>query len=175
MLPKEIRRTASQIAGLFVILRGMKRSFGLRRKAVTPYQKAVHKLDAALSVMVRERDSVCITSGRSGIPLDAGHFRRRELMSTRFHPLNVHGQAIKDNRFLGGLTFEYGQALDRKFGKGCAAFLEKLSRAEAKWSPEEMDALTDAAKYGHLVYTQTYYMLRPLHLFTGILTKMAKS
>ncbi|MDE2098537.1 MAG: recombination protein NinG [Patescibacteria group bacterium] len=152
----------------------MKRTFGLNRYGKSEQSKAIRKLDAAVSKMVRERDEKlgCITSGRIGIPLDCGHFRRRECMSTRFHPLNVNGQAVKDNRFEGGRTFEYGLALDRRYGTGCALFLDKLSRSfEGAWSLDDMAFLTDAARKGARVYEQVYYSLRPHHRFDKIAGK----
>lgn len=134
------------------------------------YQRAIKKLDLAFGKMIRDRDEKlgCITSGRKGIPLDAGHFRYRSLMSTRFHPMNVNGQAIKDNRFLGGRTFEYGLAIDKRYGKGWAIFLDKLSKEYCGWSLDELNQLTDAARRGPRVYNALYFELRPTHLFSSL-------
>src|SRR5580693_9316658 len=97
------------------------------------HQKAVHKLDAEVSKMVRARDTVCITCDQPHAVYDCGHFRRRELMTTRFHPMNVNAQGVKENRFEGGRTFEYGLAIDKKYGKGWAQFLDTLSRRIEPW------------------------------------------
>ena len=48
----------------------------------------------------------------------AGHFRRRECMATRFHYRNVTGRCKKENRFEGGQRYEFGFAIDKKFGAG---------------------------------------------------------
>lgn len=140
---------------------------GLHRVGSTDRQRAVHYTDVAVSQMihVRDKDEGCITCGAKDRQMDNGHFRRRENMSTRFHPLNCNLQCTKENRFEGGKTFEYGLALDKKYGKGCALFLEKLSRKIEHWTETELDQLKSAAKMGHQIYTQTYYELRPLHRF----------
>jgi hypothetical protein len=108
----------------------MKRSFGLHRVGYTPLQKAIAKLDVAFGQMIRARDAQlgCITCGRADVPTDAGHFIRREKMSTRFSPMNVNAQCRKENRFEGGHTYEYGVALDCKYFKGTAARLSRKVR-----------------------------------------------
>jgi hypothetical protein len=136
-----------------------------RKTAKSEYQKAIKKLDIVFAKMIRERDEPkgCITSGRKGVPLDAGHFRFRSLMPTRWHPYNVNGQAIKDNRFMGGRTFEYGLAIDKRYGTGWALFLEKLSHDYAGWSMDDIAYLMDAARRGSRVYEQAYFQLKPEH------------
>ena len=50
----------------------------------------------------------------------------RECMATRFDYRNVAGQCKKENRFEGGKPYEFGLAIDERFGKGAAAKLFKL-------------------------------------------------
>jgi hypothetical protein len=59
-------------------------TFGLNKYGQSERAKAIRKLDDALSQLIRARDRSYITCGRGDIPLDAGHFRRRECMATRF-------------------------------------------------------------------------------------------
>jgi hypothetical protein len=92
-------------------------------------------------------------------------------MATRFHPLNCNRQGTKENRFEGGKTFEYGLALDKKYGKGCAIFLEKLSRTIENWTEGELATLREAAKIGERVYEDIYYGLRPTHQFKKLIKK----
>lgn len=94
--------------------------------------------------------------------MDAGHFRRRELMSTRFNPMNVNGQCLKENRFEGGKAYEYSLALDRKYVKGTAARLFKESQKIKQWSAKDLEFLCDAARKGPAVYNQAYETLMPL-------------
>jgi hypothetical protein len=39
-------------------------------------------------------------------------------MATRFHHRNVTGRRKKENRFEGGQRYEFGFAIDKKFGAG---------------------------------------------------------
>ena len=96
----------------------MTRNFGLNRYGESDKAKAIRKLDVALSKLVRSRDGACITCGRGDVSLDAGHFGRRECMATRFHYRNVTGRCKKENRFEGGQRYEFGFAIDKKFGAG---------------------------------------------------------
>ena len=145
----------------------MKRYRGLHKVGSSPLQKAISYLDRDVSKMVLERDEKegCITCGAKNCKFDNGHFRIRQNMSTRFHPLNCNKQCQKDNRFAGGKTFEYGVALDKKYGKGCALFLERLSRKIENWDVNEVNVLRDAAKRGWRVYEQVFYELRPNYKF----------
>jgi hypothetical protein len=127
----------------------MSRKFGLHRVGNTPLQKVIAKLDVAFGRMIRVRDAQlgCITCGRTDVPMDAGHFIRREKMSTRFNPANVNGQCRKENRFEGGRTYEYGLALDRKYLKGTAARLFKESQKIKQWDVKTLSSLrTQPAK-----------------------------
>lgn len=46
----------------------------------------------------------------------------------------------------GGRPFESGQAIDRKYRPGAAAFLDKLSRMVGPWTTEELEQLRSAAR-----------------------------
>jgi hypothetical protein len=115
--------------------------------------------------MIRERDAgkPCVSCGEYRT-LEAGHFRTSTHGTTRFHPWNLNGQCATCNRYSGGVTYEYGVELDERWGKGTAAFLEKLSRAVEPWSEDELMVLRDAARRGYRVYEQIYFELRPKHI-----------
>ena len=49
-------------------------------------------------------------------------------MATRFDYRNVAGQCKKENRFEGGEPYEFGIAIDERFGKGTAAKLSKTTK-----------------------------------------------
>ena len=106
----------------------MVRKCGLNKYGQSDKAKAIRKLDAALSKLIRARDSACVTCGRGDVPLDAGHFRRRECMATRFDCRDLAGQCKKENRFEGGKPSEFGIAIDTNFGKGTAQQLFNLSQ-----------------------------------------------
>lgn len=147
----------------------MNRSFGLRRAAQTPQAKAIAKLDKALSELVRSHYEPigCFTCNWVG-PWktgDCGHFRRREKMSTRFHPKNLGLQCKKCNRFDGGRSYEFGLKLDEVWGKGTAERMNVISHSLKNWDVKELEQLTGAAKLGWLPYLQVYEELTaPLNL-----------
>ena len=116
----------------------MTRQFGLRQYGQSERAKAIRKLDTALSQLIHARDRTCITCGRGDIPLDAGRFRRRECMATRFDYRNVAGQCKKENRFEGGEPYEFGIAIGERFGNGAAAKLFKLSKTTKQWEIGEL-------------------------------------
>jgi Bacteriophage Lambda NinG protein len=140
----------------------MTRKFGLNRYGQSERAKAIRKLDAAVSKLIRARDGACITCGRGDVPLDAGHFRRRECMAPRFDYRNVAGQRKKENRFEGGKPYEFGLAIDERFGKGTATRLFKLSKTTKQWEIGELDQLKSAAKHSYLAYTTLYDQLAAL-------------
>lgn len=126
-----------------------------------PRKKAVSGLDRVFSKMIRERDQQegCITCGRKNVVMDCGHFRPRGMMSTRWDSINCNGQCLKCNRF-DSKGYEYGLALDKKWGKGTAKMLYKVSQTMKQWSIEDMNLLKDAARHGYPVYTQVYRDLK---------------
>jgi len=117
----------------------MTQKFGPSKNGQSERAKAIRKLDTALSQLIRARDRACITCGRGHVPLDAGHFRRRECVATRFDYRNVAGQCKKANRFEGGKPYEFGLAIDERFGKGTAARLFKLSKTTEEWKIGELE------------------------------------
>jgi hypothetical protein len=119
-------------------------------------QKAVHKLDTALSLLVRSTEEACATCGQQHDVYDCGHFRRRECMATRFDYKNVAKQGVKENRFEGGKPYEFGLFIDKKWGKGTAQKLYRRSQEIWQWEVSELDCLTDCAKRGMNVYMQQY-------------------
>ncbi len=139
----------------------MKRS-SLKRTSADPKKKAVIALDRAFSKMIRERDALlgCITCGRTG-EMDAGHFRPRGMMSTRWNPMNVNGQCLKCNRF-DSKGYEYGVALDRKYVKGTAKLLDKASQEKKQWELVTIQQMTDACRKGYPVFVALYKELMPI-------------
>ncbi len=143
----------------------MKRT-GFTHKNKTAHQKAIHSLDGALSKLIRSIFFCCATCSQYHDEYDCGHFVKRERMITRFHPWNVYAQGLKENRFEGGKEWEFGQGIDRRWGKGSAAFLKKLARENCQWTTNELEQLKCAAKLSWRAYQQVYRELRPNHFPT---------
>lgn len=135
----------------------MKHKFSsLNRSGKSEKSKAIHKLDVALSNLIRSTDEVCATCGKPHEVYDCGHFRRRECMATRFDYRNVAKQGQKENRFEGGKPYEFGLYIDRKWGRGTAKKLYRLSKKIWQWEISELEQLADAARHSFMAYRQVY-------------------
>ena len=58
-----------------------------------------------------------------------GHFQEREHMSTWFHPMNLNKECVRHDYSGYGKdkSFEYGMAVEKKYGNGAAIFLYSCS------------------------------------------------
>jgi Bacteriophage Lambda NinG protein len=140
-------------------------------RPATEHQKKIRKTDAAFSLMIRERDvaAVCIACARTHTAWGAGHYRRREIMSTRFHPWNVNkggggcNRGTHNNKYGMKDMDLYRENLDSKWGKGTADYLYELSKKIEPFTIIELKQLTHAAKLGSRAYEQFYFQIRPPH------------
>lgn len=116
-----------------------------------------NKLDAAFSLMIRERDqdSPCI-SCRKNPGTQAGHFVRREILATRWHPKNVNSQCGGCNCFVHGNLAQYAVGLEEKWGAGTLQTLAALGRTYWKPSREALEQLLAAAKLGAESYQEIW-------------------
>lgn len=136
-------------------------------KSLDPRKKAISSLDRAFSKMIRERDKdlPCIACNRFHRTYEAGHFRPRGMMPTRWDPINVNKEGYGCNRThvtkYGIKDMElYRENLDKRWGKGTATMLYKISQSMRQFSIEEMQQLTHAAKLGYPAYQQLYSELK---------------
>lgn len=117
----------------------MKR-FSKKARAGGDYQSLKKSLDRVFSRYIRLRDSNelglcrCVTCGAffHWKELHCGHFVTRNHLATRWDERNCNAQCVKCNSFNSGEQFKHGQAIDKKFGKGTAEFLQNLGGAKAK-------------------------------------------
>lgn len=75
---------------------------------------------------------------------------------TRFDPRNANKQCAYDNIYQDGLSYEHGLVIDKKFGKGTAPELYRLSKQTRQWEVKGLEQLIAAAKMGYRVYVQVY-------------------
>ncbi|HLY40455.1 MAG TPA: recombination protein NinG [Terracidiphilus sp.] len=137
------------------------------------HQSTIAATDRAVSLMIRERDrnEPCIACGKPHKEYDAGHYRRRELMSTRFHPMNLNREGKGCNRGTHNTKYAmkdmdlYRENVDKKWGAGTAQFLYKLSQTIEPWETRELEQLRTAARMGPRAYEQLYFELRPSHRY----------
>jgi hypothetical protein len=149
----------------------MYRKHGLARVGKSPRQKLINKLDIAFAKMIKERDrnESCITCPNIQKELDdprawhCGHFRPRGSMGTRFDPRNAAKQCAYDNIYLEGRSYEFSLAIDKKYGKGTAAELYRLSKRITQIDERQLEQLLAAAKMGYRVYRQLYDELMIIH------------
>lgn len=104
------------------------------------------KLDRIFSRYIRLRDcdengfGKCISCGRFR-KLQAGHWIKRQHMSTRFSEVNVSGQCSYCNHWLHGNEVEYEQALIKKYGQGAVNKLLAAKRITAHYGHFEYDTM----------------------------------
>ncbi len=142
----------------------MYRKHGLSNVGKSPRQKLIHKLDIAFGKMIkdRDRDLPCATCPKIQKEDDdprawhCGHFRPRSSMATRFDPRNAAKQCAYDNIYLEGRSYEFSIAIDKRWGKGTAAELYRLSKKITQINERQLEQLLDAAKRGYTVYSQLY-------------------
>jgi hypothetical protein len=105
----------------------------------------IKKLDKLFSIYIRTRHAKgeiveCVTCGvhKHWKEVDAGHFRSRRFMSTRWHPTNVQTQCKKCNAWSGGESYLMGKYIDETHGVGTADELIKLSREITKFTDQDL-------------------------------------
>lgn len=111
--------------------------------------KLIKKLDRVFSEYVRKKHAdqngfcTCITCSKKFHykNIDAGHFVSRRHIITRYDEMNVFPQCKYCNRFLNGLQYEYGQALDSLYGKGTADNLVQKSKSSERVETEKLQEL----------------------------------
>jgi len=106
-------------------------------------------LDDAFSLYIRLKYTgdnnygVCCTCGRVKhfYELDCGHFQPRRHYPTRWDEMNCHIQCHYCNRRMKGRMFEFGQYIDRVYGRDTSDRLYTKSRkgqSPSKSDVEEM-------------------------------------
>lgn len=113
------------------------------------------KLDAIFSQYIRLRDTdewgygSCITCGERKFwkNADCGHFITRAKLSTRFDPQNCALQCKGCNML--GKQYQYGLALDKRYGEGTAKAIYHRSNARGDITHIEYKAMI--VKYTALV------------------------
>ena len=132
----------------------------LNRLSKREIPKLKRKADLLNGALVRERDKgkACIDlCGRRGKHQN-GHFRRRELMITRYHPNNQNGQTEYCNCWDND-TYRHAKGIDARWGAGTAEYLDKLSRQTKQWDAKELTELIAAMKLGYDEYVDKYVEL----------------
>lgn len=123
-------------------------------------EKLKRKLDRLFHPMIRLRDQgkpcIDLCGGRG--TLQAGHFRRRELRSTRWDYRNVNGQNAYCNAWDND-TFRHAKGIDERWGKGTAQKLDDISKTIKQWTGPELEKLIEATK-DYETYVKTYNTMK---------------
>ena len=134
------------------------------KQSAAEQKRLIKKLDTALSKIIRERDGgkPCIElCGETHYVWQAGHFRPRGMMMTRFHPKNVNRQQSNCNYYKSRKNdvIRHRLGIDLRWGAGTADELYDLSVKYKNWSCDELRTLIEAAKKGIEEYTKVYESL----------------
>jgi hypothetical protein len=119
-------------------------------KSIKTLKKKLWKI---FSQYIRNRDrNICISCGQMGN--HAGHFASKGSgHRLLFDERNVNCQCAKCNTFLHGNLWEYGKALDRKYGPGTADSLLIENKTPKKWTVQELEDMIEYYKEKLKPYT----------------------
>lgn len=120
-----------------------------KKRPRSDWQKLRDKLDRIFSKYIRLRDRIdsehsrCISCGKivHWKSLDNGHFIGRQFLSLRWNEKNCNAQCKYCNNFKEGNKYEYGKALDKKYGAGTADKLEIIKSQKRPYNNVEMQEL----------------------------------
>jgi Bacteriophage Lambda NinG protein len=100
------------------------------------------KLDKLFAALIRQRDCfvMCVSCGKKPSE-QAGHFIKREILSTRWHPWNVNGECRGCNGFDTRHLIGYYASVEKRYGKGTAEDLMNLSHIRWKPLPDQLERL----------------------------------
>lgn len=118
------------------------------KKPIENKKKHTDELDKVFQFYIRLRDSrpgglcQCISCGQF-VPfckIQAGHFRSRMHMATRWNELNVNGECATCNLEMrnGDHLLDYRINLIRKIGENKVKWIEAYCRETVKWSDFEL-------------------------------------
>ena len=129
----------------------------IRKVTKRPMGVLKRKLDSAFAKMIRERDRdlLCISCQKNK-GTQCGHFIRREVLATRWHPLNCASQCSYCNCWLHGNLLEYQDGLERKHGAGTVQTLRRLANVSWKPTREALEALLATAQIDAEAYQETW-------------------
>lgn len=116
------------------------------KKPVENKKKHIDELDKVFQFYIRLRDAMpggyckCISCLKI-VPFDkiqAGHFRSRRFMSTRWSELNVNGECFACNCMDGDHLLDYRKNLIKKIGENKVEWIEAYSHDTRKWDDFEL-------------------------------------
>lgn len=116
------------------------------KKPIENKKKHTDELDKVFQYYIRLRDSrsdgmcKCISCGKI-VPFDkiqAGHYRSRKNMSTRWSELNVNGECFTCNCMEGDHLINYRKNLIKKIGESKVNWLDAYCNEAYKWSDFEL-------------------------------------
>jgi len=134
-IAKQLRKILSKATPF---KQGIKFPKGEKIKSLSQLKK---ELDEVFSIFIRRRDSnvssnysQCVTCGvvRDWRELQAGHYRVRQDLATRWDERNVHSQCGACNGFRGGEPEKMAAYIDGIYGDGTAANLREQAKSSFK-------------------------------------------
>jgi hypothetical protein len=119
--------------GLDKTIRGMTRICGLSQMG----NQTKHKRSGSSTLRYLNSSAhgmvPVLRAGGGDVPLDAGHYWRRECMATRFHCRNLAGHCKEEDCSEGGKSYEGGIATDTNFGKWQRSNFSNFQQTSKQW------------------------------------------
>lgn len=107
-----------------------------------------HSLAIRLSEADKDEMVACITCERINHykKMQCGHFMSRQHNTTRYHFKNTAPQCYGCNVMQQGKQYEFGRALDKRYGEGTALAMYYLSRNSHQLSESELQEIIQQRK-----------------------------
>lgn len=118
-----------------------------KKRTKAPKQKTQaqlkKELDTVFSLYIRKvHPAVCYTCGKTGIPLQNGHFISRGYLATRFHENNCRPQCIGCNIFGNGKPLDFEERLKKELGdeyvENMKASRHQVLKLDRQWYLEKI-------------------------------------
>ena len=121
----------------------------MKNKKEKSYSKTKKDLDKIFSVFIRKRDGgKCFTCGaqKRWEETDAGHYIKRQHLTTRWDEKNTNCQCRCCNRFRDGNKELYAISLEKKYGYGILQELDKLKNSNKLFKLVDLEKMIKVYK-----------------------------
>lgn len=129
--------------------RDTSKSTGLRKKSGVTKGDVTQRTQAVVNAYIRVRDSGrgCISCGRVGLPLEAGHYKTvGAFPELRFNYDNIHGQCADCNRHKPVSPVQFRVGMVERIGEARTLALENGTQGPCHHTIDDLKLIADDAR-----------------------------